>query len=191
MPFSRDLRLTALVAILATLAAFALFATLPAHASPAPQSELAELTCAESYPERLADAQQAITAHARYQAEWQRAMPWFDQHCRFLTELERAIRKLDDPAAFVCDAKASGRPPVLTSSFVLEHSQPTDVVTWQEYAHLDDVCAGADHAAGRPVLVLREPTAAQRLTVLCYGSTSPKCERARAVLASVASRAGT
>jgi hypothetical protein len=137
--------------------------------------------CAASFPERHADAISAITLQSRYMAEWKRVMPWFDQNCRVLSELERAIRKIDDPAAFVCRTQ-KGRPKELTSQFVLDHSQPADIVIFQDRYHDDDVCELYDQAE-RTSLVLRDAPPGQVLAAYCYGSTSPKCDKARAVLA--------
>jgi hypothetical protein len=146
--------------------------------------------CAASYPERLVDAQHAITEQAVYMAEWGRVMPWFDQHCRFLTELERAVRKIDDPAAFVCDTR-KGRPAELTSTFVAEHSGPADVVLFQEIVGDNDRCAPFDVAEGRPPLVLRDPTPAQTLAVICYASARPSCVEARKAIEAATARAGS
>ena len=168
--------------VLALITLFAL--TAPALAAP---PEL-PAECAASYPERLVDAQHAITEQAAYMADWQRAMPWFEQHCRFLTELERAVRKVDDPAAFVCDT-SKGRPRELTSRYVAERSAPLDVVIFQEIVHDNDRCAPYDTAEGRPPLVLREPTAAQTLAVLCYASSRPSCVEARKALEAASARA--
>src|SRR4051794_39675383 len=106
-------------------AALVLIAIAGLVAAPALAEPPAE--CRASYPERLADAQQAIAQQAGYMAEWERVMPWFEAHCRPLTDLERAIRKIDDPGAFVCDTK-KGRPRELTTAFVAAHSSPADVV---------------------------------------------------------------
>lgn len=169
------------------LALITLFA-LAAPALAAPPELPAE--CAASYPERLVDAQHAIAEQAAYMVEWRRVMPWFEQHCRFLTELERAVRKVDDPAAFVCDTN-KGRPRELTSRYVAEHSAPADVVLFQEIVGDNDRCAPYDVADGRPVLVLRDPTPAQTLAVICYASSRPSCVAARKAIEGATARAGT
>lgn len=143
--------------------------------------------CAASFPERHADAVSAISQHTTYMAEYKRVMPWFDQNCRHLTELERAIRKIDDPAAFVCRTQ-KGRPRELTSQFVLEHSQPADVVIFQDRFHDNDVCERYD-AAARISLVLRDPPPERKLAVYCYQSTSAQCDRVRAVIAAAPQKA--
>ena len=140
--------------------------------------------CAASFPERHADAISAINQQAAYTAERDRVMPWFDANCRPLTELERAIRKIDDPAAFVCRT-SKGRPKELTSDFLLQHASPVDVVHFQDRYHDNDECEPYDRAA-RVSLVLREPTAAQKLAVYCFQSTSPKCAPVHEALAAAA-----
>jgi hypothetical protein len=165
---------------LAGVLALCLFCALHVSASP-PAPDLAA-QCSGSYPARLADARNAIAEHTRYMLERREVMPWFEQHCRFLSELERAIRKLDDPAAFVCES-AKGRPKRLTTAFIAEHSQPVDVVILQEFFHADDVCEPHDLAAGRPSLVLREPTTERKLAVLCWGKEGDPCAQARAKFA--------
>lgn len=129
--------------------------------------------CSSTFPERHADAIQAINAQAHYMAEYTRVMPWFDANCRMLTGLERAIRRIDDPAAFVCKTQ-KGRPKELTSEFIQQHSQPADIVIFQDRYHDNDVCEPYD-ARERISLVLREPPPDRKLAVYCFQSTSPKC----------------
>jgi hypothetical protein len=73
------------------------------------QNEANAETCASSWEERLADFRSAVPTWQRYNTDYERVMPWFDEHCRWLSDLEIAIRKIDDSAAFVCDTN-KGRP---------------------------------------------------------------------------------
>lgn len=143
--------------------------------------------CESTYPARLADAKRAIHEHRMYEIEYARAMPWFFEHCRMLSSLERAIRKIDDPAAFVCDTK-KGRPRELTTRYVATHSAPLGLAIFMRYAHADDECEAHDLAAGRPSLVIRDEAPAHLLEVLCWQSSTPRCDRARAVIAKVRAR---
>ena len=105
-------------------------------------------------------------------------MPWFTEHCRFLSEAERIVRRINDPAAFVCDG-SPGRPKGLTSKYVLAHSQAPDGMSgFQEFANENHFCAEHD-ASERISLDLSDPTPTRRLEVLCYDSPSPKCEKFR------------
>ena len=148
--------------------------------APRPESVTHAAWCATSFPERLRDARSAYAHVAAYMKEWQKGMPWFDEHCRYLSELEIAVRKLDDPNAFVCDPKAKGRPTILTAAYVASHSNPIEVWQEQEYLRIDDLCEPHDVAAERPALAIRDSEDAERvLPVLCWEKTSPSCDKFR------------
>lgn len=143
-------------------------------------------TCAESFPVRLADFRSAASQHQRYMAEYNRVMPWFDEHCRWLTELEIAIRKIDDPAAFVCDTQ-KGRPKGLTTQVALEHNVEVDLVIMVQFSHANTWCAEHD-AGGRVSLALSQAKSEFENTEIkiegmCFEVSSAKCDSARTALA--------
>lgn len=109
--------------------------------------------CAASFRARLAETRAAIKAQAQYMKEYNRAMPWFNEHCRVLSPLEIAIRKLDDPNSFVCDT-SKGRPAGLTTRFVIEHASPMTISGFQEHSADSMFCA----ALGDPVSLYLEPS---------------------------------
>ncbi|HEX7476324.1 MAG TPA: hypothetical protein VF331_00815 [Polyangiales bacterium] len=150
-------------------------------------AELAD-QCRASFPDRLADARQALAAFDAAQQAYKaaaNAAEWFGVHCRFLSELEIAIRKLDDPNSFVCDTRV-GRPKRLTAEIVSDGQAEPVLRAYQDRANDDDACAALD-AAERMSLVEPEQGAlartAFRIELLCYGDERPSCVKARAAIA--------
>jgi len=150
------------------------------------QNEATAATCAESFPERLADFREGVVAQQRYMAEYNRVIPWFQEHCRWLSTREIAIRKLDDPAAFVCDTRR-GRPKELSSEFALSHDSPRDIATFIEHSEVNRWCGPFDRASriSLELAQAEQPEVEARivLEVMCWHVESPKCDRARAALA--------
>lgn len=158
---------------------------------------LAQDTCAETYPARLADAKQAVARFETYQRRYAEARPaleWFQAHCRFLDELERVVRKLDDPNAFVCE-QAKGRPKNLSAQLVIEFSVDPDVGSFQADQHhdLNNRCSERD-AAERIGLVFGAGSeldqVRHRLLVVCYGDDRPACVKAREAIGAARATGG-
>lgn len=156
-------------------------------AAPAVAQSPAAAECAATFPARLVDAKQAVTAFEGNMQRYQKAKPaleWFEAHCHFLSELELAVRKLDDPNAFVCDPKAKGRPKGLTAELDLEFSVEPNVGAFQADQHhdLNNRCSELDQAV-RIGLVFGSGTerdqVAHRLLVVCFGDDRPACAKAR------------
>jgi len=167
--------------------------------------------CAASFHARHVETRKATAAQSTYMAEYNRAMPWFNEHCRFLSELERVARKLDDPNAFVCDPAATGRPAGLTHAFVDAHLAPAEIEQWQSSSAENIECAKVDPVS----LDLRDPpepptpeddrdigtkrvhqlwevqSLARKLAATCYGATgapAKKCDKQLSGLAEMASQ---
>lgn len=160
-------------------------------AAPALGQSPAAAECAATFPARLADAKQAVTAFEGYMQSYQKAKPaleWFEAHCHFLSELERTVRKLDDPNAFACDPKAKGRPKDLRAELVLEYSVEPNVGAFQADQHhdLNNRCSELDQAARIGLVFGAGPLieqVAHRLLVACYDDERPSCVKARESIA--------
>lgn len=160
------------------------------------QNEANAITCAESFPERLEDAQQAVVRQQKEAAVYDRVMPWFNEHCRWLTDLEIAIRKIDDANAFVCDT-SKGRPKGLTADLVLDHQARETTQAFQHFFNESLWCEAFDMAERSVTLVMREtyePSVhtdkevgrrifAIEVGVMCWHDESEKCSKARAAIA--------
>lgn len=175
-------RLVALVAALLCVSSVARADVFMPHWT----GEASEQTCADSFPERLADFRAAVPAHQQYMAEYNRAMPWFHEHCRWLTDLEIAIRKIDDAAAFVCDTQ-KGRPAGLTSEFALDHNAPAGLSIFIDHSASNRVCAEFD-AKDRVMLFATsfDSQAVQARVIIegmCWQVSSAKCDQGRAAIA--------
>jgi hypothetical protein len=148
------------------------------------------MDCARSFPARLADAKAAVAAHAAHQKRYEAARPaveWFEAHCRFLTELERAVRQADDPAAFVCDPKAPGRPASLNRTIVQYAVQPT-IGQWQKRHGENHLCLEQDRRE-RIGLVFAALTDIERLELLCWDDPRERCVKARETIRKVRAKA--
>lgn len=135
--------------------------------------------CAATFPVRLADAQHAVLEHEAFMVEYEKARPaveWFEAHCRFLNELELAARKVDDPNAFVCDAKAKGRPKNLTAELVMTYATIPSSSSYQEHWGPDNRCEASDRAARIRLVGLDELDVAGKLRLFCFGRSSEKCK---------------
>lgn len=172
---------------LLAIAAITLLAATTANADPPKwQNEANADTCSESFPARLADFRQSVVAQQRYMREYERVMPWFDEHCRWLSELEIAIRKIDDPAAFVCDTR-KGRPKGLTSEFALDHQGPRTVENFVDdaaantWCHLYDAASAVTLNLGYAEPPINEPRVI--MEAMCWHVEGAKCDRVRAALA--------
>lgn len=143
-------------------------------------------TCAETFPQRLADAKRAVVEYDAQLEAYEKARPaleWFEAHCRFLTPREVAARKLDDANAFVCDPRAKARPSNLTSELVLQFSTVPTIGTYQEHHGENHRCVEADRSAGIVLVFAGELTALQRLELLCWADPRQKCVDARKTIA--------
>ena len=168
------------------------FASSAAATPPDSPSEANAQTCAQSFPERLQDARDAIERAATEAQEYDKVMPWWNEHCRWLTDLEIAIRKIDDPNAFVCDTK-KGRPKGLTSDFVLDHQQRATAQPKQKFFASSFLCEPFD-VAERVSIVMRDSydparqtTREQKIAVLtleisvmCFQVETARCAELRA-----------
>jgi len=160
-------------------------------------NEANALTCAESFPERLQDARDAIMRWQQEAAEYERIMPWWNEHCRWLSDLEIAIRKIDDANAFVCDTK-KGRPKGLTADLVLDHQQRPTAQNFQKHFQPSYLCESFD-TAERVSIVMRDSydparhttkeqireVVALEVRVMCFQVENEKCTKARAAVAEV------
>lgn len=123
-----------------------LLAALPVDAQGSSNADtrqaLSEEKCSASFNARLAEARAAIASKQAYDKELKK-MDWWSEHCRFLSPLEIGIRKLDDPNSFVCDTQ-KGRPPGLTTKFVLEHGVGLGYEQWQTHSEENLACQSHD-----------------------------------------------
>lgn len=137
-------------------------------------------SCARSFPARLRDAKAAIERRDERTRDTLSARAWFQEHCRLLSEAELAAREPGDPDAFVCDTW-SGRPSNLRAAVaplpaVSEFQSPRAVAQNRRCAEHD--------ARERVSLDLSDAEdIAAPLQVNCYGISSERCTRARAVIA--------
>jgi hypothetical protein len=174
-------------------------ASVAAAAPPEYANEANAVTCAESFPERLQDARDAVIRGQEEAAEYDRIMPWWNEHCRWLTDIEIAIRKLDDPNAFVCDTK-KGRPKGLTSDLVLDHQGRARAQSYQKFFQSSLLCNAFDTAERVSIVMYdsydptRHKTSAEyyeltalEVSVMCFQVESEKCTKARAAVAAAVS----
>jgi hypothetical protein len=127
--------------------------------------------CRNTFQERLADAKNAIVAAQRYKTEYERVMPWFNEHCRLLSQTEIVVRRLNDPMSFVCDTN-KGRPNGLDPKFLATHGTgPSAPAVFSDRSHDDYLCLKID-----PIpLDLNDESLPNIAAIMCHESTRPNC----------------